>query len=94
MVKEWHEAGKIEDKDECDVELTKALAEQIVKTKISMFDAMRLMHDYDDYDVIVACWEAIRELSNLIRCYSAIEEVNGELFGLKVLLDALEDDYE
>ena len=92
LVKEWLEVNDAESVFEADEEAWSALEAQQWKAAIAMGGVLCDVGQDVTVEKIETCWKAIKEISNLIRCYSEMCGVRGEEIGLKVLLDSLEEE--
>ena len=63
-----------------------------------MDDVMRELHEDIEgvasaKDMIRQTWRVIQEASNLIRCYSALLDTDGRMFGVELLIESMGKEY-
>lgn len=106
LAEQWNEAlNNIEDEDMDEQELVEVytqcsneLSENVKNQETLMVDMMRELYAdvggcTDCEDKIRQTWRVIQEASNLIRCYGALLDVDGRLYGLDLLIDSMGKEY-
>lgn len=106
LAEQWNEAlNNIDDDDmdECELaevytQCSNELSENVKDQETLMIDVMREL--YADIgggtytkDKIRQTWRVIQEASNLIRCYSALLDTDGRMFGVELLIESMGKEY-
>lgn len=87
-VKLWKEAKEFNE-----VEDNVNLQEDLVYSQMErIFKFLCNGETLSDQEKAIDCWYLINDLCNLIRCYAARADFNGELFGLNVLFRILSEE--
>lgn len=102
LAEQWNEAlNNIDDDDMDEQELVEVytqcsneLSDNVTEQESRLIDAMREM--YADMGGCATCedklrqaWRVMQETSDLIRCYGALLDVDGRLYGLDLLIDSI-----